>query len=292
MNIRDCEHASGVVANWLGMYANQHGKKALIVGLTTDIPSMLTALLCSKIGEYTTRSIMDVVPKTICVHMTSDSKSPKAKRLAKFVGDHNIGRLVLVPTIDSTIMYEGSDLYPGGYPLDKEPEESERVIPIPGSTIDQQESYEKSLMAMVLAHFADVHDGLVVGTITATRGVLQRRYRKHGDGSADVFPLLDLHDSEVRQLAQHWNIEPVSSIFPPAVEPEDGVEWAHRENDRYQIVTSADAQPQQHRLWYKYTAPQKQLISELYAREKKTKHKTLLNKPYCKLRHIEGLFAQ
>jgi hypothetical protein len=151
-------------------------------------------------------------------------------------------------------------------------------------------------MAAVLAHYADFHDGVVVGTVTATRGTLQRRHRKHGDGAADIFPLLDLHDSEVAQLAHYWEIEPKTSIFPPEINDEtrqrNDVEWAHRENNRHEIITHPQMQPQQHQLWYKYTAPQKRLVSELYAREKKTKHKTLSGKPYCRIRHIEGLFAQ
>lgn len=290
MNIKNCEHASGAVANWIGTYANQHGKKALIVGLTNDLPSVVTALLCSKVGTYTTKTIMEVVPRTICVHMTHDSKSPKAARLVELTEKHHLGRLDLVPMPDSVIMREGFDLYPGGYPLEEEPTENDRAVPVPGSTVEHHESYKKTLMAAVLAHYADVYDGLVVGTTTATRGVFQRRHCKYGDGAADIFPLLDLHDSEVRQLAQYWQIEPTSSIFPPP-DKEDEIEWAHRENDNYEIIVSQQ-QPQQHHLWYKYTAPQKQLMAELYAREKKTKHKTLRGRPYCRLRNIEGLFAR
>jgi len=295
MNIKNCELASSHIAQWIGAYASHHGKKALVVGLTNDPSSMLTALLCSKVGAHT-KTIMDVVPRTICVHMTASSKSVKAKRLTDFVGSYRIGKLEVIPKPNEPIMAEGFDLYPGGYPLEDEPTEEERVIPIPHSDVEQQANYSKAAMAAVLAHYADVNDGLVVGTVTSTQGILQRSHRKYGNGAADIFPLLDLHDSEVRELAQHWKFEANSSIFPPSIE-EDDVEWAQRENER-RTATKGTAifggprQPQQHPLWYKYTGPQKQVISELWARERKTRHKSLLDKPYCQLRQIEGLFAQ
>ncbi len=270
MNIRNCEHASGIVANWIGTYASQHGKKALIVGLTTDLPSMVAAYLCTKVGEYTTKSVMQTLPKTICVHMTDDPGSAKVQRLTDFT--NSICELKVLPRPTMMVF------------------EEERLLPLSGD-VEKHASYEGSLIAAVLAHYADVYDGLVVGTVTATRGLLQRRHRKYGDGAADIFPLLDLHDSEIAQLAQHWMIRPTASIFPPATDS-NNVEWAHRENDRHEIIISQEAQPQQHHLWYKYTAPQKQMIAELYSREKRTKHKSLLTRPYCKLRHIKGLFAQ
>lgn len=82
----------------------------------------------------------------------------------------------------------------------------------------------------------------------------------------------------------------------------DEIEWADRENtltetiegSRYGDVVEPgiiknDADPTKHKLWYKYSARQKEVIAKLHQLEKISRHKMNPNLPTCYVREVPGL---
>jgi hypothetical protein len=271
MAVLELEAVTKKIAAWIGSYAWHHGKKTLVVGVAGDPRSMLTALLCTKANEDN-HTVSQEKASTLCIHMTDAPDSERSRRVLQPLDRLPNCVALAIPFPDFSVFRD-----------------KERYIPLPDSKVEDKLDVTREAIALVLSHYSAMYNGIVVGSVSRTRGILQRKHHKRGDGAADIFPLLDLYDDEVLQLLQRSMSDYQSgSIFPPSTEA-DLVSWAHREDARTSIIRN-DQMPNKTSNWFSYTAPQKALISQLHAREKMTRHKSLEAHPYCSLRHMEGLF--
>lgn len=130
---------------------------------------------------------------------------------------------------------------------------------------------------MDLHYHANENNGLVIGHTTRTYGLYYRNYHKATDGFADIFPLFDIDDSEVLQMA--YVINPKLNVSLP--EDCDKLDFCNQAEISYGIITS-ESPPHTHNHWPYFTMQQKTWIAEIHSREKKTRHK-LFRGPYPKL---------
>lgn len=239
--IKDIPSIIKYVSTWIGTYANSNGKNKLVVGISSDISSIVTAYFCSKIGLYD-NVIRTTKPSVIGVHLATQSELPNSIKLLD-----NICSIEIIPHTENS----------------------------------------KGSIGIKLLEYTDLHNGLLVGTVNFSNGQLNRGYCKYGpNGLGDIFPILDIYQSEVEQLAETWFGK---GAFKSEIDK--NLEWAGLENDYTDIINS-DIIPSSRADWYRYTLSQKQIISLLHAREKKTRHKSLISKPYCRLRNIKELFTK
>jgi hypothetical protein len=122
---------------------------------------------------------------------------------------------------------------------------------------------------------------ILVGSINRTNGLLNRRYSKRSNEAlADIYPVYDLYESELEQISNYLN---PNIKLPAPYSERESVEWAILENDRTGIVSNEEL-PINNEKWFGYSLKQKQIISEMHQREKKTRHKTLIGKPILFIR--------
>ena len=115
---------------------------------------------------------------------------------------------------------------------------------------------------------SEVYDGLIVGNICRNEKELIRAFHKYGRGLADIFPLTDLYESEFAELLDIKSVAKFKDIR------HQDLEWADRENLRSGIISN-NVRPNSYEKWFRYTLPQKELISKLFQIEKQTRHKML-----------------
>lgn len=131
---------------------------------------------------------------------------------------------------------------------------------------------------------------ILVGSINRTNGPLNRQYCKRGlDGLADVYPVYDLYESELEQIAKYMKPD---IVLPDRFLDREIVEWAISENDKTGIITK-DESPIANEKWFGYSMKQKQIISELHQREKSTRHKALdIRKTFLFRNDNQNLFSK
>lgn len=149
------------------------------------------------------------------------------------------------------------------------------------------ELVEPPLLSSMLPELVSISgdNGLIVGSINRNK-MLSRHYHKYFDALADIFPIADLFESEVRELVSkldiHLSEQP--SCRPQSIELDfDELEWGDRENQKYNIIERPQ-RPETFEKHYKYSKRQREIISLMWQREKKTRHKALA-RPMCEVRH-------
>lgn len=174
--------------------------------------------------------------------------------------------------------------------------ESYRILEEP---IDSNLSYTFAQLHGRLGSIADKETGLLVGTISRTKGNLARFYTKRGDDSADIFPIMDLYKAEIYQLYKYLTNnefinESVIELHPELLKHEiklnleyHDIEWADKENIKNNIIERDDL-PDRDKLWYRYFLKQKEILFRLHQYEKNTRHKLIAHKPICQLRNLIG----
>jgi len=121
--------------------------------------------------------------------------------------------------------------------------------------------------------YAD-ESGLVLGDVSKTTGLYYRSYSKLGAGLADLFPFLDLEESEILQISKFLNPNLQDTL------PEEFMmlEFCNSIESMYNIITSPNP-PHTNYRWPYFTAIQKKWMGDVHQREKKTRHKAI-TKPY------------
>lgn len=119
-------------------------------------------------------------------------------------------------------------------------------------------------------------NGIILSTLNKTQFNLIRAFQKYGTHNMDIFPLIDLYESEISSLlgVTQYNTKHMDFFILD-------IEWAQEENKKYGIIEN-DELPQHTSNWFKYTLPQKELISKLHQREKQTRHKNIVGRPMLK----------
>lgn len=158
--------------------------------------------------------------------------------------------------------------------------EQDKLIETIGIQYYNTTSLDHFRFAANLVEEADYRNGLVVGSINKS-AMLTRHYGKYTHALADIFPIADLYESEVRSIVYSivGDINTPNTISNLLLDY-DEIEWADKENNKTNIITR-DTRPQDDKYWYKYTVRQKEIISRIYQIEKKTRHKSINNKPIC-----------
>ena len=131
--------------------------------------------------------------------------------------------------------------------------------------------------------FAEVTNGLVAGILNRCDISLLRAYHKYGLALADIFPLADLYYSELVELVAHVGAE--NTAAPPIFRAGLNyslLEWADRENNYSKIIFNEEM-PNKVKFWFRYTKPQKEIVSYLHQTEKRTRHKQI-HAPVCDVR--------
>jgi hypothetical protein len=123
--------------------------------------------------------------------------------------------------------------------------------------------------ALNLFILAKNNNGVVASYLDYTYSKYCRVYNKAVVSLMDIFPIKGLLYSEVLQLAN------ISDGLDFVMQ-----EWAINIEQRSNIITSNEL-PNKNVLWPTLTINQKKFIAELHAREKRTRHKEIVGKPFC-----------
>jgi len=143
----------------------------------------------------------------------------------------------------------------------------------------------KSLMSSWLDALAGQHQGLVVSPTTRNE---YRMVKSISRDYFDVYPLIDLHRSEVIELGEFIGL-PVELLKSDSkFEKDFGVtfaelEWLDRENENTGIISSPTL-PTQSRYWGMYDGRRKEIISKVYSKNKNNAHIVLPEKKMCMIR--------
>lgn len=122
------------------------------------------------------------------------------------------------------------------------------------------------------AYYANKTDGLVISSITKTFGSYYRNYSKIRLGCEDIFPLLDLNQSNIYEV-----VKTLDSIKEYCYVPEKDIEiieWCNYIEEKYGVITD-EKPPHKHQRWPYFTAEQKKWVAFIHQREKKTRHKII-----------------
>ncbi len=287
MTLVNPQKTANFISNWIKEYFTKHGRKTAILNFSGNINSLLTALLIKKTG----------IP-LLCLNISY--QNPDLSYYQNLINNFDLPLI----KIDLTSIYE--NFY-------------EKIINKPVGLF--KEELYNMLCAPVLASYAKINHGLIIGTSNRSESKLLRNYQKIGNGCVDIAPIADLFRNEAEDLLAFLLLEEYNNLELKTtlkVEAEkinhvhlndhlddyldehlddyldDYLEWADRENMRTSIngrqgIIEDESDPVKHPAWLGYTGHQRQLIAKLHAIEKATRHKFNPALPICQVRKIEGL---
>lgn len=191
------------ITTWIQDYANQHGIKSLVVGISGGIDSSVVSALSAKTG-------MPVVAVTMPIRQL-----PNLHDLSMRHGAWLTQRYTNVKheVIDLTPVFDQFETAMGGY---------DNVLGMANS--------RARLRMTCLYQVAQHVSGIVVGTGNKVEDFGVGFYTKYGDGGVDISPIGDLLKTEVWQLGRELGI--LDDIINAA--PTDGL-WADGRTDQDQL---------------------------------------------------------
>jgi len=277
--IIDHKKVIDLIVSQLRDYATTSGKSSFVVGLNGDVGSALVALLCKKTNINLYCISADILVK-----------------------DENRDALKKITSKNHLYLMEIDGLDQAYNDLQKEIDYRKQLNEYAegrGQYFDIEKATENlkyGAALPVLSTIAAGFNGLIVGS-RSKNDLLYRTYNKYGAGNADIFPLADLYKSEIIELFEYVATpmcygatyildKEKNKTFTDITDLE--VEWADREDERTQVVTS-DNSPDRHRDWQRFTLRQRQIIAKLNQLEKLSRHKVNSNLQFCKVRNIDSL---
>lgn len=272
MTIKNLEALTTVLVDWCREKAADAGAEGAVVGVSGGVDSAVTLALCARAFPRKTIGVM------MPCH-SSPSSIERGKELIDSLGD---------AVFCQTIQLEGAfDCIANQFNRDNTWKNS----------FDDNFAFgalRSCLRAPTLDFIAKTSNALVFGTGNRDEDEIFRYYQKRGDGAVDNNVLACLHKSEVWELAKHLGVpESIVSAVPSADlwgaesnqtdESELGIsyeeiEWATRENDRYNFM-QATAEPEEvvesfmKVCGLEYTERQKQVLVTAIKAERSTRHK-------------------
>jgi len=176
--IRKPEETVTRLERFLKTHLEETGTRCLVVGMSGGLDSSVTAALCAKaLGGQRVLGISLPEKETRNDKALEDAKSVASKYRVRF------------KIIDLTPIVEAS----------RNTLDAKRARGVPWGNVKAR------LRAMVLYYFANVEQGLVVGTGDKSE-IMLGYFTKFGDGACDLLPLADLYKTSVRNLAKHLGI--------------------------------------------------------------------------------------
>ncbi len=167
------------IKRFLRTHLERIGARCLVVGMSGGLDSSVTAALCSQaLGGK--KVLGFCLPEA----QTGNEKNIEdAKQVATKFG-------VIFKILDLTPLTKTA--------LNTVPQwKKESKIPIG--------NLKARLRAMILYYYANINNGLVVGTGDKSEITLGY-FTKYGDGACDIQPLADLYKTSVRDLARHLGL--------------------------------------------------------------------------------------
>ena len=192
------------ISNWIKQYCEDNNIKSLVVGVSGGVDSALTSKLCALTD-------MKVVLLTMPIHQKKDQHQLGIRHINMLLANHSN---VLHKNIDLTPVY---DTFVAGL------EDNEKDTLALANT-------RARLRMTTLYQFAQVHNGIVVGTGNKVEDFGVGFFTKYGDGGVDISPIADLTKTEVRQMAKKLGV--CEEILMAA--PTDGL-WDDGRTDEDQI---------------------------------------------------------
>jgi NAD+ synthase len=180
------------IVRFLRIHSERIGVRHLVLGMSGGLDSSVTAALCSKAigGE---RTLGFCLPET-------ETRSPRSIRDAEEVAK-KFG--IRFKSLDITPLVQDAAS------LLRTSKKKEGVIPYG--------NLKARLRALILYHYANTSNGLVVGTGDKSE-IMLGYFTKYGDGACDIQPIADLYKSSVRDLARHLALP--QRIFSKPSSPE------------------------------------------------------------------------
>lgn len=198
------------IVNWLREYAEHHGQRGFVVGVSGGIDSAVTSALCA-------RTDLPTLCVELPIHQAPSHVSRALEHVARLQQHHgnvSLERVDLTPTFDTL----------------------ERALPDSPHDATHQLALANTrarLRMTTLYYLAGVHGYLVAGTGNKIEDFGVGFFTKYGDGGVDLSPIADLTKSEVYAVARELGI--VDSIMQAA--PTDGL-FGDSRTDEDQIGAS------------------------------------------------------
>lgn len=284
MSLSDHNRVAETIINWISTNAKNIGNPYIVIGLSGDVSSSLTAILCKRVN-------IPVIG--VCIDYGEPSDSWASANCKSFCSENNI-QLVKISAKELATGIYGS---------------IESSITNAGIIIHKKYLLENISNSIISAN-AVIFGGSVVSPMDKNKSGFVRKINRIFC-NADLYPIADLYKSEVLELYKFItdNIDghPVTkSIANKELSDEDigisishnDIEWADKENVKSKAahfgigIIECVGGPSNHRsrFWIGYNSHQKEIIAKLNGIYGNIKHtNTQLN--ICKLRESAGLIA-
>lgn len=191
LSLQDADETVDRIVRFLRTHAARIDAKRLVVGMSGGLDSSVTAVLCSMaVGGR----------RTLGLSLTeAETKNPSNLRDAQEIArEHGI-------------QFKSLDITPLVKITTKLVHASASVSKVPIGNVKAR------LRATILYYFANVSNGIVVGTGDKSE-IMLGYFTKYGDGACDIQPLADMYKSTVRDLAKHLKLP--SRIYSKASSPD------------------------------------------------------------------------
>jgi len=178
--ISECETAVKEICHFIQNTIEEADASGVVVGLSGGVDSSLTVALC--VHALGKNKVLGVLLPT---NFTPLEDVEDAKKLAA-----QLDIQTFLVNIQAPCDRLFQDLMPLGQPV--------------GGKMVIANVYARMRM-LILYYYANLHHSLVAGTGDRSEALIGF-FTKYGDGGADLFPILHLYKTQVRQLAQYLGV--------------------------------------------------------------------------------------
>jgi len=197
------------ITAWIKNYADQHGIKSLIVGVSGGIDSAVVSTLCAQTGLPTVAMTLPIRQRPDLHQLSTDHAAWLLDNFCN-VKHINLDLTTVFDTFETTLKPECVDQA--------------------GDTELAFANSRSRLRMMSLYQTAQSHGGIVVGTGNRVEDFGVGFFTKYGDGGVDISPIGDLNKTQVWALGRELGV--LESIINAP--PTDGL-WDDGRNDQDQL---------------------------------------------------------
>ena len=249
----DLEKKANFIVSWIRSYAIKSKQHSLVVGISGGVDSALTSLLCAK-------TKLKTIAVSIPIHQHTNEINNANIHLdwlcKKFKNVHQ-------RTMELTKLF---NLY-----TELIPKEFQTELGFANS--------RSRMRMMILYQIACKEGGLVVGTGNKVEDFGIGFFTKYGDGGVDISPIADLTKTEVRELAEFYQVNQNILKAPPT----DGL-WKEEKTDEDQI--GASYEELEWAMGYSYTRElneREKEVLDIYKKLNELNQHKIMPIPVCKI---------